>query len=279
MYFSKQKLRQIWFSCKGRIPRNKKTKEEAENQRNVWLGIAESRKPGFLNKKLPVHTPPGCFLRAVYYHHEALEAHLGCPRKWHFGIPRNTEVISGSIPAKFCGIPRNFAEFRRNWAEITSEVKKFRGIPCRRNSVDTLGSPRDPWSCCHKLILERKIVLYVTTVKSEKCKNNKTSLHSLLGVRYITRSHVFWAQIFGFLHGLLSIEVGRGIFEDKISPHSCISAEENNTSIEKSHFDNWCEKSNEYCSMCLRVIPELKLVSWQKSKQLGGFRKTYLDVC
>ncbi len=35
-------------------------------------------------------------------------------------------------------IPRNSAEFRRNWAEITSEVKKFRGIPCRRNSVDTL---------------------------------------------------------------------------------------------------------------------------------------------
>ncbi len=64
--------------------------------------------------------------------------HLGCPRKWHFGIPRNTEVISGAIPAKFRGIPRNFAEFRRNCAEITSEVKKFRGIPCRRNSVDTL---------------------------------------------------------------------------------------------------------------------------------------------
>jgi len=35
-------------------------------------------------------------------------------------------------------IPRNSAEFRRNCAEITSEVKKFRGIPCRRNSVDTL---------------------------------------------------------------------------------------------------------------------------------------------
>ncbi len=35
-------------------------------------------------------------------------------------------------------IPRNFAEFRRNCTEITSEVKKFRGIPCRRNSVDTL---------------------------------------------------------------------------------------------------------------------------------------------
>jgi hypothetical protein len=63
---------------------------------------------------------------------------VGCPRKWHFGIPRNTEVISGAIPAKFRGIPRNFAEFRRNCAEITSEVKKFRGIPCRRNSVDTL---------------------------------------------------------------------------------------------------------------------------------------------
>ena len=48
-------------------------------------------------------------------------------------------MISGSIPAKFRGIPRNFAEFRRNLAEITSEVKKFRGIPCWRNSVDTLG--------------------------------------------------------------------------------------------------------------------------------------------
>jgi hypothetical protein len=47
-------------------------------------------------------------------------------------------VISGAIPAKFRGIPRNFAEFRRNCAEIISEVKKFRGIPCRRNSVDTL---------------------------------------------------------------------------------------------------------------------------------------------
>ena len=47
-------------------------------------------------------------------------------------------MISGAIPAKFRGIPRNFAEFRRNCAEITSEVKKFRGIPCRRNSVDTL---------------------------------------------------------------------------------------------------------------------------------------------
>jgi hypothetical protein len=30
---------------------------------------------GPFNKKLPVHTPPGCFPRAVYYHHEALEAH------------------------------------------------------------------------------------------------------------------------------------------------------------------------------------------------------------
>jgi hypothetical protein len=36
---------------------------------------------------------------------------LGCPRKWHFGIPRNTEVISGAIPAKFRGIPRNFGNF------------------------------------------------------------------------------------------------------------------------------------------------------------------------
>jgi hypothetical protein len=53
-------------------------------------------------------------------------------------------VISGAIPAKFRGIPRNFAEFRRNCAEITSEVKKFRGIPCRRNSVDTLDTEGDP---------------------------------------------------------------------------------------------------------------------------------------
>ncbi len=70
------------------------------------------------------------------------DTQVGCPRKWHFGIPRNTEVISGAFPAKFRGIPRNFAEFRRNCAEITSEVKKFRGIPCRRNSVDTLHTGR-----------------------------------------------------------------------------------------------------------------------------------------
>jgi hypothetical protein len=75
----------------------------------------------------------------IYYtRHEPRVFRVGCPRKWHFGIPRNTEVISGTIPAKFRGIPRNFAEFRRNFAKITSEVKKFRGIPCRRNSVDTL---------------------------------------------------------------------------------------------------------------------------------------------
>jgi hypothetical protein len=30
------------------------------------------------------------------------------------------------------------SDFRHNSGEITSEVKKFRGIPCRRNSVDTL---------------------------------------------------------------------------------------------------------------------------------------------
>jgi hypothetical protein len=30
------------------------------------------------------------------------------------------------------------SDFRRNSGEITSEVKKFREIPCRRNSVDTL---------------------------------------------------------------------------------------------------------------------------------------------
>ncbi len=81
---------------------------------------------------------------------------IGCPRKLHFGIPRNTEVISGAIPAKFRGIPRNFAEFRRNCAEITSEVKKFRGIPCRRNSVDTLlvNEPKKMGAC---IALARRI--------------------------------------------------------------------------------------------------------------------------
>ena len=51
-----QKIRQISFICKGRRPRNKKTKGVAENQRNVWLCIAESRKPGFLDKNSFVHT-------------------------------------------------------------------------------------------------------------------------------------------------------------------------------------------------------------------------------
>ncbi len=37
------KIRQMWFSCKGRKPRNKKTKVVAENQRNAWLCIAESQ--------------------------------------------------------------------------------------------------------------------------------------------------------------------------------------------------------------------------------------------
>ncbi len=72
-------------------------------------------------------------------------------------------MISGSIPAKFRGIPRNFAEFRRNWAEITSEVKKFRGIPCRRNSVNTLiierqilkGTVRPDWIILRVVSLER----------------------------------------------------------------------------------------------------------------------------
>jgi hypothetical protein len=55
-----QKIRQIWFSYKGRkLRRNKKTGRVAENQRNVWLCIAESRKPSFLDKKSPVHTPSG----------------------------------------------------------------------------------------------------------------------------------------------------------------------------------------------------------------------------
>ncbi len=54
-----QKIRQIWFRCKGRRPRNKKTGGAAENQRNAWLCIAESRKPGFLDKNSSVHTPSG----------------------------------------------------------------------------------------------------------------------------------------------------------------------------------------------------------------------------
>ncbi len=60
-------------------------------------------------------------------------------------IPRNSAEFRGISRnfAEFRGISRNFAEFRRNLAEITSEVKKFRGIPCWRNSVDTLpGSGR-----------------------------------------------------------------------------------------------------------------------------------------
>jgi hypothetical protein len=38
---------------------------------------------------------------------------------------------------------------------------------------------------------------------------------------YISCSHVFLTQIFGFLYDLLGINVGRGIFEDEISLHSC----------------------------------------------------------
>ncbi len=52
-----QKIHQIWFSCKGRKQRNKKTTGAAENQRNAGLCIAESRKPGFLDKNSSVHTP------------------------------------------------------------------------------------------------------------------------------------------------------------------------------------------------------------------------------
>jgi hypothetical protein len=36
------------------------------------------------------------------------------------------------------------SDFRYNSGEITSEVKKFRGIPCRRNSVDTLAKREGP---------------------------------------------------------------------------------------------------------------------------------------
>jgi hypothetical protein len=42
-------------------------------------------------------------------------AHLGCPRKWLFEIPRNTEFY-----AEVTSIPRNFAEVQR---------ALFRGIP------------------------------------------------------------------------------------------------------------------------------------------------------
>ncbi len=50
-----QKIRQIWFSCKGRRPWYKETKGVAENQRNAWLCIAEIRKPGFRDKNSYVH--------------------------------------------------------------------------------------------------------------------------------------------------------------------------------------------------------------------------------
>jgi hypothetical protein len=53
------KICQIWLICKGRKPRSKKTKEEAENQRNAWLCRAESIKPAFLDKNSSVHTPSG----------------------------------------------------------------------------------------------------------------------------------------------------------------------------------------------------------------------------
>jgi hypothetical protein len=52
-----QKIHQ--FSCKGRKPRNKKTKGTAEDQRNAQLCITESRKPGFLDYKSSVHAPSG----------------------------------------------------------------------------------------------------------------------------------------------------------------------------------------------------------------------------
>jgi hypothetical protein len=47
----------LQISCKGRKPRNWKTKGAAENQRNARLCITESRKPGFLDYKSSVHTP------------------------------------------------------------------------------------------------------------------------------------------------------------------------------------------------------------------------------
>ncbi len=57
--------------------------------------------------------------------------YLGCPRKWHFGIPRNTEVISGAIPAKFRGIPRNFAGIEQKSLQKSKNSAEFRvgGIP------------------------------------------------------------------------------------------------------------------------------------------------------
>ncbi len=53
-------------------------------------------------------------------------AELGCPRKWHFGIPRNTEVISGAIPAK---LRRN--HFRSQKISRNSVSAEFRGHPMR----------------------------------------------------------------------------------------------------------------------------------------------------
>ncbi len=108
-----------------------------ESKIKVWFQFMnETARPRYFQNRiimfcLPIFTFMYLFgsVRTEWGH--LANPQLGCPRKWHFGIPRNTEVISGTIP-------RNFAEFRRNFAKITSEVKKFRGIPCRRNSVDTL---------------------------------------------------------------------------------------------------------------------------------------------
>jgi hypothetical protein len=58
---------------------------------------------------------------------------VGCPRKWFFDYPRNTEFFErykkfrGIFFVKFCRIPRNFRE-------ISGNSWKFNEIP--RNSAE-----------------------------------------------------------------------------------------------------------------------------------------------
>ena len=54
---------------------------------------------------------------------------VGCPRKWHFGTPRNTEFYAEVISGK------TSQNFRRN--HLRNSVK-FLEISCRQNSVDTI---------------------------------------------------------------------------------------------------------------------------------------------
>ncbi len=61
---------------------------------------------------------------------------VGCPRKWFFDYPRNTEFFEGFkkfrgiFIVKICRIPRNFGKF----LEIQRNSAEFRGI--LRNSAE-----------------------------------------------------------------------------------------------------------------------------------------------